>query len=183
NSNYALASPPVWIKEFNSRAYFLCNPGGSTPPGLYFSDVLGVGSGPLSRSAACTGAILTFGNTVPLSCAAKLSLANISTGGVIQALYIFKVTGQGAPNIYQITGDVGTTDLSLQALNAGVSTTAPNSLMSTPIGLFFVSEDGLRWIDTQGHVQSPIGYSGTGKVTPFVNALPQSRISAACNAN
>ena len=178
-----LPSPPVWITQFNSRAWFLCNPGGTTPPAALCSDVLGVASGPLSRSAAVAGVIITFGDTVPLVGAGTLSLTNISTGGVTQAMYVFKAATQGMPNIYQITGDIGTTNLSSQALNAGVSTVAPNSIISTPLGLFFVAPDGLRYIDTQGHVQPPIGYAGTGKVTQFLNAAPQSRISGACNAN
>ncbi len=179
-----LPSPPVWITQFNSRAYFLCNPGGATPPSVLCSDVLGTASGPLSRSAAVAGVILTFGDTEPLVGAGTLSLTNITTGGATQALFIFKAASQGAPNIYQLTGDVGATGgLSLQALNASVSTVAPNTIMSTPLGLFFVAPDGLRYIDTQGHVQQPIGYAGTGKVTPFLNAAPLSRISGACNAS
>jgi hypothetical protein len=112
-----------------------------------------------------------------------LSLTNIATGGVISALYIFKSASVGSPNIYQLTGDVGTSNLSLQALNANVSTVAPNSIISTTLGLFFVAPDGLRYIDTQGHVQAPIGYAGTGKVTPFLNASPPSRIAGACDAS
>ena len=96
---------------------------------------------------------------------------------------MFKSAAVGSPNIYQITGDVGTTNLSLQALHCNVSTVAANSIIGTPNGLFFVAPDGLRYVDTQGHVQAPIGYSGTGKVTPFLNASPQSRISGACNAS
>jgi len=147
------------------------------------SDVIGVASGPLSRSAAVAGVIETFGDLTPLVGMGTLSLTNISTGGVIAALYVFKSASAGSTNIYQITGDVGTSNLSLQALNASVSTVAANSIVSTPNGLFFVAPDGLRYIDTQGHVQNPIGYSGTGKVTPFLNAAPFSRISGACNAS
>ena len=68
-----------------------------------------------------------------------MSLTNISTGGIVAALYVFKSAAVGSPNIYQITGDVGTTNLSLQALHCNVSTVAANSIISTPNGLFFVA--------------------------------------------
>jgi len=127
--------------------------------------------------------IATFGDLTPLVGMGTLSLTNISTGGVIAALYVFKQASAGATNIYQLTGDVGTSNLSLQAINASVSTVAANSIISTPCGLFFVAPDGLRAIDQQGHVVPPIGYAGTGKVTPFLHAAPFSRISGACNAS
>jgi hypothetical protein len=165
------------------------NPGGNTPPSVEFSDVLGVASGPLSRSAAVAGVILTFGDLTPLVGMGCLSLTNLTTGGVVQALYVFKSAGQGSPDVFQITGDVegasgsGTSNLSLQKMNANVSTTAPNSVISTPLGLFFAAPDGLRYIDLQGHMQPPIGYGGSGKPSPFVYASPLSRIAGAYNAS
>jgi hypothetical protein len=118
-----------------------------------------------------------------------LSLTNLTTGGVIQALYVFKSAQQGSPDVFQVTGDVGgtsgsgTSNLSLQKPNANVSTTAPNSIVSTPLGLFFAAPDGVRYIDLQGHMQPPIGYGGSGKPSPFVTASPQSRIAGAYNAS
>ena len=173
----------MWIKQFNGRAYFAMNPGGATPPSVMCSDVIGVASGPLSRSAAVAGVILTFGDTTNVVAMGTLALTNLTTGGVIQALYVFKSATLGAPDIFQITGDVGTSNLSLQKLNANVSTTAPNSIVSTPLGLFFVAPDGLRYIDTQGHVQAPVGYGGTGMTSIFTNAVPQSRIAAAYDSS
>jgi len=179
----------VWITQFNGRAWFALNPGGNTPPSVEFSDVLGVASGPLSRSAAVAGVILTFGDLTPLVGMGCLSLTNLTTGGVVQALYVFKSAGQGSPDVFQITGDVegasgsGTSNLSLQKMNANVSTTAPNSVISTPLGLFFAAPDGLRYIDLQGHMQPPIGYGGSGKPSPFVYASPLSRIAGAYNAS
>lgn len=178
----ALVSPPVWITQFNSRAYFFCNPGGTTAPALYCSDNFAAG-GPLSRSSAVAGVILTFGDTVPLIGGGVLSLTNISTGGVTQALFVFKQAGGGTTNMFQVTGDVGTTNLAVQAMNTSVSTAAPNTIVSTPQGLFFMALDGLRFVDTSGNVNPPLGFDGQGIATPFLYSAIPSRMAAACNAN
>jgi hypothetical protein len=177
-----LISPPVWITQFNSRAYFFCNPGGTNNPALYCSDNFAAG-GPLSRGSAVEGVILTFGDNVNLIGGGVLSLTNISTGGVTQALFVFKQAGGGSTNMFQVTGDVGTTNLTVQAMNTSVSTAAPNTIVSTPQGLFFIALDGMRYIDTSGNVQPPVGYDGQGIAIPFVYSQTPSRMAAACNAN
>ncbi len=178
----ALISPPVWITQFNSRAYFFCNPGGTNAPALYCSDNFAAG-GPLSRSSAVAGVILTFGDNVNLIGGGVLSLTNISTGGVTQALFVFKQAGGGSTNMFQVTGDVGTTNLTVQAMNTSVSTSAPNSIVSTPKGLFFIALDGMRYVDTGGNVMPPIGFDGQGIAIPFLYSSTPSRICAAFNAN
>ena len=68
-------------------------------------------------------------------------------------------------------------------------TLAPNSLAPSPLGLFFVSPEGLRLIDLQAKVSDPIGQDGDGVVKPFLDVsnpphdmpAPVSRICAAVN--
>ena len=170
---------PVWVTQFNSRAWFLCNPGTPSYPALLCSDNLATG-GPLSRSQSV---IITFGDTVNLTGAGVLTLTNIATGTFTQGLFVFKQAGQGTTNIFQITGDPALGTLDVQPINTSVSCDAPNTICSSPQGLYFVAPDGLRMIDTQGHVQGPIGFDGEGVCLPFIYSAIQSRMSAAVNSN
>lgn len=179
----ALPSPPVWVTQFNNRAYYFVTPGGAVPPAAYCSDNFANG-GPLSRSAAVAGVIITFGDNAPVLCAATQSVSNLA-GGVVSALYVFKDASKGSPNIFQITGDsafsAGAGGLTLQPLNCGVSTTAPNSVVSTPKGIMFMAPDGIRLINQQGSVSDPIGWGGSGITMPFINCAQPTRVAAACN--
>lgn len=166
----ALVAPPQWVVNFNGRCYFLVNPAGAQP-GAYFSDVLA----PTTITNA--NQILTFGDNVPLTCAAGLALQN-QLGGIIQSLMIFK----GVTNIYQVTGDYSGSTLAINTLNVATGTFAPNSLCSTEKGLIFMAPDGVRLIDFTASVSNPIGKDGEGVCIPFVFALTPSRTNAAFNA-
>jgi hypothetical protein len=178
-STNALASPPVWVSEFNSRAYYFVTPGSSTPPAVYISDNFANG-GPTSRGAAVAGAILTFGNNVPVLGAAKQTV-NTTVGGALSALFVFQDAAQGNANIYQITGDPGTSDWALNPLNAGTSATGANTIVSTPKGIMFMAPDGVRMVSQQATVSDPIGFGGTGITVPFISCTAPSRAAAACN--
>lgn len=176
-----LPSPPVWAAEYQSRCYYFCNPSGTTLPGVLLSDNLGAG-GPTSRSSAVQGVIFTFGDNIPLICGKKLSLTTL-TGTITSALYVFKQASMGRPNIFQITGDPATNNVDMQSLNTNVSTTSPNSLCSSPKGLFFIAPDGGRYVDYNGQVNPPLGFSGTGITVPFVYAQNPVQIAADSNGD
>lgn len=167
-----LTTPPTACGQFNGRAYYLINPL-SGQPSIVFSDALV----PLN----CTNAnqVLTLGDNLPLTVAIGLPLSATSIGGIIQALIVFK----GASNIYQITGDSASSNLSVNALNVSTGTLAPNSVTTTPKGIAFAAPDGLRIIDFNAHVSDPIGINGQGVNLPFLAALHPSRIAAAYNQN
>lgn len=164
-----LPSVPVWVANFNGRAWFLCNPAGAQPA-AYYSDVLA----PTVITAGTQ--ILTFDDNTPLTCAAGLSL-NTQLGGIIQALMIFK----GVSNIYQVTGDGSLATLAKNSLNVATGTFAPNSLAQTEKGLAFMAPDGLRVIDFTAHISDPIGTAGTGVTVPFIYSVVPSRMAAAFN--
>ena len=178
-----LPSPPVWITAFNNRAYFFCNPAPPTQPAALCSDAVGVGNGPLGRSAAVEGVILTFNDMVPIVGAGVLTLLNVATGTLQQGLFVFKQAGQGTTNIFQITGDNGTDNLALQSLNTSISTNAPNTIISTARGLWFMAPDGLRLINQAGVLEPPLGFGGTGMTTPFIYSSVPSRMAGTINGN
>ena len=165
----ALVYPPQWVRNFNGRCFFLVNPPNSQP-GCYMSDIL--------NPTVITNAnqILTFGDNVPLTCAAGLALQN-QLGGILQSLMIFK----GLSNIYQVTGDFSLSTLAINTLNVATGTEAPNTVSPTSKGLMFVAPDGVRLIDFTATVSDPIGADGDGITTPFINALAPSRMCAAYN--
>ena len=165
----ALPAVPNWVVNFNGRAFFLVNPAGAQPAAV-MSDSL--------NPTVVTNAtqVLTFGDNVPLTCAAGLPLNN-QLGGVIQSLMIFK----GVTNIYQVTGDFALTNLAINTLNVATGTLAPNTLVPTSKGLAFVAPDGVRIIDFTATVSDPIGAAGDGIAVPFIFALEPSRMCAAYN--
>ncbi len=188
----ALPSVPVWVSQFNQRAFFFCNPT-NAQPAVLATDVLS----PDTRSATVAAFILTFNDNIPLLCGGTLGVSN-QLGGIIQALMVFKIEPS---NIFQITGDFASASSTLAALQAGAQTgvtgqqlltmntlnvatgtLAPNSVTQTPKGLAFLAPDGWRIIDFDAHVSDPIGLGGTGISVPFINAVQPSRIAAACNA-
>ena len=179
-----LPSVPVWVANFNGRAYYLVNPAGQQPA-AYISNI----NDPIN----CNGSgsnftpILTFDDNTALTCAVGLPLEN-QLGGIVQSLMVFK----GVTNIYQITGDpflpittgasaVVTSNLSKNSLNVATGTFAPNSACSTTKGIMFMAPDGIRLIDFMARVSDPIGKAGAGVTVPFFNAGTPSRSCAAFN--
>jgi hypothetical protein len=166
-----LPSPATFVKQFNQRAFFVVAPLG-LQPATYASDVLA----PLTVTNPL---ILTYGDNRPLVALGVLGQQNIF-GGITQALLIFKDN-----NIFQLTGDwgpggaIGT--ILLNSLNIAVGTIAPLSIVPTPRGVAFLSQDGFRIIDWSMKISDPLGLGGVGVVVPFTQALVPSRVVAACN--
>jgi hypothetical protein len=172
NTTGALVLParPSTVAQFGGRAWFLVNPAVGQPT-AYFTDIL-------LLNITNAGQALTFDDNKSLVAAAGLPLNN-QLGGIIQSLIVFK----DSSNMYQVTGDYALNTLTKNALNVATSTKAPRSICVTPKGIAFAAPDGIRVIDFNANISDPIGVSGAGVNSPFVNALYPSRISAACNAN
>ena len=122
--------------------------------------------------------MLTFNDNAALTALGKLPLNN-QLGGIIQALMVFK----DQSNIFQITGDPVTNNLSVNALNCACGTSAPNSVVATPKGIVFMAADGIRLINFVATVSDPIGNDGKGICVPFIYAVTPSRVTASCNAS
>ncbi len=167
-----LTAVPTAVKQFGQRAYFAINPP-TGQPSIVASDVLN------AIVVTNAGQVLTFGDNEQLTALGGLPLDN-QLGGVIQALIVFK----GVSNIFQVTGDFAlTAGWSINSLNAATGTLSPSAVCSTPLGLAFISPEGLRIIDMNAHVSPPIGDAGNGVTAAFIYALEPSRTCAAANAN
>jgi hypothetical protein len=164
----AFTTPPSAVRQFNQRAYFITNV--VAQPAVVFSDVLN------AINVTSGTQVLTFGDTVPLTALGALPLQN-QLGGIIQGLMVFK----GVKNIYQITGDAATSNLTVNSLNTATGTLAPLSVCQTPKGVAFMAPDGIRLIDQYAHVSDPIGIDGQGNTVPFIYSNVPSRVCAACN--
>lgn len=164
-TGFGLPVVPSWVKNFNNRAYF------GVGNQAFFSDVLS------PTSAQNAGQALTVGDTTPLTCAEAMPFSS-AFGGIQQSLILFKQLG-----IYQIQGDLATSNLSLQTMSSGTGCVSPRSLATTPEGLGFISNHGLRFITLVGTVSPPVGDHGTGIAVPFINALAPTRIASAYNSD
>lgn len=163
---------PTAVKQFGQRAYYAINPP-TGQPSLVASDVLN------ALTVTNAGQVLTFGDNEQLTALGALPL-DTQIGGIIQSLIVFK----GVSNAFQVTGDfVPTIGWSVNSLNIATGTLSPSAICSTPLGLAFISPEGLRIIDFNAHVSPPIGDAGNGVTAAFIYALEPSRTCAAANAN
>lgn len=158
---------PSAVRQFNGRAYFIQNT--VAQPAAVFTDSL-------SLNVTNANQVLTFGDNVALTALGALPLQN-QLGGIIQGLMVFK----GVQNVYQITGDPVTSNLTVNSLNTATGTLAPNTVCQTPKGVAFVSPDGVRMIDQYARISDPIGIDGQGVTVPFIYSNTPSRMVAACN--
>ena len=161
---------PSMVRQFNGRAYYIHNL--ASQPAVIFSDALN------ATNVTNANQVLTFGDNVALTALGGLALFN-QLGGIIQSLMVFKDTS----NIYQITGDPTTSNLSVNSLNITTGTLAPNTVVPTPQGLAFVAPDGVRLIDFNAKIEDPIGFDGMGITVPFISTVTPSRMCAACTGN
>lgn len=159
-----LTAVPVAVLQFNGRAYY------AVSTGVQFSD-----SALPCQITNATQAIV-FQNGLSVTALGGLPYFQ-TTGGLLQALIAF----QGDSQMQQITGDAATSNLAVNAIGIGVGTIAPLTICQTPLGLTFVSPDGVRFIDPLGRISDPIGYKGDGVINPFLNAVSPSRMCAAYN--
>jgi hypothetical protein len=168
----ALAAVPSYVRQFGERAYFIVNFPGA--PSVTFSDVLD----PLTVTLGTN--VITFGDNVPLVALGQLPTNSQLTGGIIQALIVFKQS-----TMWIITGDSASTSspLTLNQLGVAVGTLSPNAIAPTPKGLAFIAIDGIRVISFGSTVSDPVGFAGGGVTAPFINIQNPSRASMACNAD
>jgi hypothetical protein len=168
----ALVAVPSYVRQFGQRAYFIVN--FPSAPSVTFTDVLD----PLTVTNG--NQVLTFGDNVPLQALGQLPLNSQLTGGILQALIVFKESV-----MWQITGDAATpgNPLTINELGVSVGTLCPNAIAPTPKGLAFIANDGVRVIDFSTKVSDPVGFAGNGVTVPFINISVPSRAAMACNAD
>lgn len=149
------------VANFGNRAYYaVANMG-------WFSDVLK--SGVISQATQ----FLTFGDTTPLVGFGGIPMQQ-TTGGILAALIAFKAAG----GYYQITGDIALNNLALNGPIGNVGCSGARTIVQTPMGLWFMSVDGIRQIDFSGLLsRAPI----KGVRYPFNLCQHPSRASAAFN--
>lgn len=164
---YGLPSVPVGVAQMNGRAYFACGVNG-----IPFSDSLY----PCQRTNASQA--LLPSNGIAVTALGQLMLSTL-TGGVVQAIIAF----QSAVAMQQITGDIATLNLAMNALPIATGTLAPLSIQPCADGLAFMSPTGLRFVTLAGVVTPPVGMDGKGITVPFQFALYPSRICAAANTD
>jgi hypothetical protein len=97
-----------------------------------------------------------------------------TTGGVLAALVIFKQN-----TIWQLTGDIATSNLQINQLSGSIGTQAPRSVASSPYGIYFMAADGVRNITLAGAVSEP----DNNIALPFINALYPSRVAGTYSAD
>jgi hypothetical protein len=163
-----LASIPQWVAQYNGRAWFGLNPA-SGQPSVAFSDSLN------PWTATNAGQALFFGDNIALTGGIGLPLNNV-LGGIVQSLIVFKANAA-----YQVTGDLTTTNLAVNAIQSGIGTIFPSTIVITPKGISFLANDGIRFVNEQGHITDPIGFAGDGIVNFLVNAQVPSRVRSVCN--
>src|SRR6266550_5661989 len=172
-----LGVPPQAVENFNGRAYYAVNAIVTAPnssfvqnaPALMFSKIMDATTINNATDA------LTFDDQTPLTALTPLPLNNQVTGGIVQAIMVFK----GSAAVYQVTGDSALNNLAKNALNVASGTLAPLSTAVTTQGIGFASPDGFRMIDFTARVSDPLGWDGQGKTLPFIMAKNPSRMVAA----
>jgi hypothetical protein len=168
-----LPANPTSVSTFGNRAWY------AVGNALYFSDA-GV---PLTISNASTQ-ILTVGDSAPIRGQGGLPIVTTQSG-VVQSLLIFKDT-----QVWQITGDLATTNLSLNFLSLTLGCSAPRTITETPWGVIFMANDSVYVVDELANVK-PLAQSKTvdkgvleGDIqAPFINCTTPSRAAAEYNAS
>lgn len=167
----ALAGIPTDVFNFNGRAFYAVNT--ATSVALQYSDIL------TPQTITNATQVLTLDDTVPITALGGIPLNSPFQGGSTQSLIVFK----GVTSMYQILGDAALGTLLRNKLVVPTGTFAANSVCPTPMGLAFVSPEGLRLVTQDGSISDPIGVDGQGVAVPFQYAVVPSRIAAACNGN
>lgn len=152
---------PVAVSNFNGRAYYAVN---NTE---IFSDIL--------AATNCTNAnqILTIGDNNPILGHIGQPFTSSQLGGIIQSLAVFK-----ALSIAQITGDAALTGgVTVNIVTTGVGCSAPRTLAVTPLGVAFMANDGVRFLQLSGQVSEAL----PAVKLPFIRVSTPTRASAAYN--
>ena len=115
----------------------------------------------------------TIGDYTSVTTLVPLPVSSASNN-IIQGLLAFKLN-----QIFLITGDPVTTNLGSNEIRVSVGTGAPRSAVSTPDGVKFMANDGIRLINFFGFLSEP----DADLAVPFINALVPSRVAACFNAD
>lgn len=151
---------PTAVAQFNNRAWFVVK------NSVEFTDTLA-----LTISDATN--VLTVGDSINITALASQPLVT-TVQGQIQSLIVFK------PEVFAIiTGDAVNNDLALNINSSSVGCVAPRTIYSTPKGVMFAANDGIRTITQQGTLSEP----NPDLKVPFIYALIPSRASASYNNN
>lgn len=165
----ALISIPNAVANFNNRAWFACG------NQLFYTDVL---TNPLTRTNATQA--LTIGDSANVNALAGLPLLTTSSG-VLATLTVFKTS-----QVWQIAGDTTTSNLTEQYISLNIGTTAPRSVVQSPLGMYFMSTGGPYFIDQTGVVRpvtNQLGQLEPDLQTPFQNAQTPTRWAAGYTSN
>ena len=159
----ALPGKPVDIFNFYNRAYY------AVGASLWFSDALSpttiANATNVLNLGALSNPIIGMGG-IPIS---------QTVGGILAAMIVFKATGLG---YWQITGDISTSNLVVNGPIGNIGCAAARTIVQTPRGLWFMSNDGIRQIDFTGLISiAPI----KGVRWPVTAAVNPTRASAAFN--
>ena len=130
---------PTCVQNFNGRAYY------SLGNSLILSDSL------VPTNVTNASQALTVGDNQPITSLAGQPFMSTTSGGIVQALAVFKNL-----NIFQVTGDPVFNNLSLNAVNLGVGTQAPLTVVSAPEGTYFMAADGIRVLGLDGQVSDTL---------------------------
>src|SRR6185436_12361345 len=128
-----LPSTPLGVAQMNGRAWFA-----DGVDGIPWSDSLL----PCVRTSGAQA--LTVNNAQPVTAIGQLMLQAALPGGIVQALIAF----QTDVAMQQILGDPSNATLTMNSMPVPTGTHAPNTIVNTKDGLFFVSPEGLRYIDS-----------------------------------
>jgi hypothetical protein len=165
-ATHGLPSVPQACQTFNNRTYFGC------VNVAYYTDTLAVNMTNSNQS-------LTVGDLTKITAMAPLPVGTTSQG-IVQGVLSYKGT-----QLFLITGDAtgtgtnGITPLGLNQLSSSVGTSAPRSVVSTPEGVRFMANDGIRDVNFFGVVSTP----NDDLSTPFIFADIPSRVAAAFSGN
>lgn len=155
-----LPSVPIAVAQFNERAYYLC---GNL---VYFSDVL------LPLQVTYPAQAIAIGSSTPGTALAGLPIGT-TTQGVLAALIAFKDN-----SIWQITGDYALGTLAKNQISQAFGCSAPMTISPVMEGLAFMSQDGIRLVNSSSFA---VSLYSTDVTIPFMNSLEPSRACAAYN--
>jgi len=163
----ALPSVPTSVANYNNRAWYAC---GNL---LYFSDSLNPTVITNSTQA------VTVGDMTNIVAQSGLPIQTTSSG-VIASLAVFK-----SNQIWLVTGDLASSNLGLAFSSLTVGCSAPRSVVQTPIGIIFISQDAPYVLAPNGVPMELRNSSGIAADLrePFQLASYPTRMAAAYASN
>jgi hypothetical protein len=162
----ALPAKPNWVRTFTNRFYF------GVANNVVFADApANWVAGEITISNANFASALTIGDGSS-TVAGYFIPIKTSSAGTLQGLLVFK-----ALTIWQITGDIGTSNLALNEVSSTEGTSAPRTIQSLPQGVSYMAANGIRILDVTNQI-SPLNLD---VVAPFTECTVPSRACASYN--